>query len=195
MNWIWQTVLIFIVGTTFLRIGGRKSISQMTMPQTIIMISLGTLIIQPVTGLGLWTTFGVAALLVCALVITEIIQIKSDKLERIISGNAVAVIHEGQTVKPNLRKLRLTVDKLETRLRQQGIASINDVQSASLEVSGQLGYILKPEKQPATKEDIQKIMQLLNENRHLPTPNDTKAQNNIFSEATTEESSPPKYLQ
>lgn len=38
-NLIWQTVLIFVIGTFILRIGGRKSISQMTIPQTIIMIS------------------------------------------------------------------------------------------------------------------------------------------------------------
>lgn len=36
----------------------------------------------------------------------------------------------------NLRKLRLTVDKLEERLRQIGISSISDVEFATLETSG-----------------------------------------------------------
>jgi uncharacterized membrane protein YcaP (DUF421 family) len=46
---IWKTILIFIVGTALLRLGGRKSISQMTVPQVVVMIGLGTLLIQPVS--------------------------------------------------------------------------------------------------------------------------------------------------
>jgi uncharacterized membrane protein YcaP (DUF421 family) len=34
LNCIWQTILIFFVGTFILRVGGRKSISQMTISQT-----------------------------------------------------------------------------------------------------------------------------------------------------------------
>lgn len=63
LNWIWQSILIFIVGTFILRVGGRKSISQMTISQTIVMIGLGSLLIQPVTGKGLLITFVVAFIL------------------------------------------------------------------------------------------------------------------------------------
>ena len=49
---IWQTVGVIVIGTLLLRIAGRKSISQMTMAQVIVMIGLGTLIIQPITGNG-----------------------------------------------------------------------------------------------------------------------------------------------
>lgn len=76
---IGQTILIFIVGTLILRVSGRKSISQMTIPQTVIMIGIGTLLIQPVTGKGLWVTFGIAGLLVLSLLFTEYLQIKFDK--------------------------------------------------------------------------------------------------------------------
>lgn len=197
LNLIWQVILIFAVGTLFLRIGGRKSISQMTMPQTIIMVALGTLLIQPVTGHGLWTTFGVAAVLIAALVITEYIQIKSDKMESIISGKSVAVIQNGAINEKNLKKLRLTADKLETRLRQVGITSIGDVEMATLEVSGQLGYTLKPEKQPATKEDIQQLIQAIQNGNYIFSNSHSQAQENIFTEVANKGSStpPPEHLQ
>ncbi len=55
INWIWQTLLIFVVGVLLLRISGRRSISQMKIPETVIMmVAIGTLLIQPVTGKGLW---------------------------------------------------------------------------------------------------------------------------------------------
>jgi len=195
LNLIWQTILIFIVGTIFLRIGGRKTISQMTIPQTVMMIALGTLLIQPVTTKGLGATFVTAGVLVLSLILTEYIQLKFDKAETAISGKAVPVIQNGSLMENNLKKLRLTVDKLEERLRQVGVTSIQDVQYATLESNGLLGYTLKPEKQPATKEDIQNLMMLIQNGQLLNTNNQT--QHNIFSETLNENSDDdlPKHLQ
>src|SRR4051812_30298618 len=101
LNLIWKTILIFIVGTIILRIGGRKTISQMTIPQTVIMIAIGTLLIQPVSGRGLGTTFVIAGLLVLCLIITEFIQLKFDHAETAISGKAITVIENGMLSENN----------------------------------------------------------------------------------------------
>ena len=156
VNLIWQTLLIFIVGTIILRIGGRKTISQMTIPQTVMMITIGTLLIQPVADQGLWTTFAIAVILVICLVITEFIQLKFDNAETAISGKAVPVIENGTLIENNLKKLRLPVDKLEQQLRQAGISNIRDVQYATLESNGQLGYTLKSEKTACHKRGYSK---------------------------------------
>ncbi len=194
LNLIWQTLLIFIVGTIYLRISGRKTISQMTIPQTVIMIAIGTLLIQPVSGRGLWATFGIAGILVLSLILTEYIQLKFDKAETAISGKAVPVIQNGVSIENNLAKLRLTVDKLEERLRQVGITSINDVQYATIESNGQLGYTLKPQKQPATKEDIQNLIMIIQNGQPLNTQNST--QDNIFTETLSKnDDNIPKHLQ
>jgi len=202
LSWIWHAILIFIVGTIILRIGGRKSISQMTIGQTIVMIGLGSLLIQPVSGKGLLVTFAVALLLTLLLVITEYIEIKVDILETVFSGKAVIVIENGEVNIKNLKKLRLSIDKLETRLRQAGISSIDDVQYATIEVSGQLGYELKDHKKPLTKGDLMMLMEEislikqavrsgmgydpnLNQNLNLKSnqnQNQNQNQNNIFSE-------------
>lgn len=180
LNLIWQTLLIFIVGTIYLRISGRKTISQMTIPQTVIMIAIGTLLIQPVSGRGLWTTFGIAGILVLSLILAEYIQLKFNKTETFITGKAVPVIQNGMLMENNLKKLRLTVDKLEERLRQVGITSIQDVQYATIESNGQLGYTLVPKKQPATKEDIQNLIMIIQNKEQLNT--NIQTQHNIFTE-------------
>ncbi len=158
LSWIWKAILIFFVGTLILRIGGRKSISQMTISQTIVMIGLGSLLIQPVSGKGLFVTFAVASLLTIMMIITEYLEIKVDALETFFSGKAVVVIKNGQLNINNLRKLRLSIDRLETRMRQAGISSLEDIQNATIEVSGQLGYELKENKKPVTKEDFALLM-------------------------------------
>ena len=194
-NLIWQTILIFIVGTFYLRVSGRKTISQMTIPQTVLVIAIGTLLIDPVTRKGFWATFFLARILVFILILTEYIQLKFDKAETVISGKAVPVIENGALLVANMKKLRLTVDKLEERLRQVGITSIEDVQYATIESNGQLGYTLKPEKQPATKEDIQNLIALIQTGKTLDMNNETKQ--NIFVETITKKNTHevPKKLQ
>ncbi len=158
IHWLLQTILIFYVGTFILRIGGRKSISQMTISQTVVMIGLGSLLIQPITGNGLLITFIAALVLSVLMILTEYLEVKVDFIETFFSGKAVMVIENGELNIRNLKKLRLPVDKLETRLRQSGISSIEDVKNATIEVSGQLGYELKDNKKPLTKEDFNMLM-------------------------------------
>ncbi len=185
LNWIWQSILIFIVGTFILRIGGRKSISQMTISQTIVMIGLGSLLIQPVSGKGLLVTFLAAGILTILMIITEYLEIKIDFLETMFSGKAVIVIENGKPNIKNLKKLRMSIDRLETRLRQSGISSIEDVQYATIEVSGQLGYELKNNRRPINQEDFIKLMSEIYElksmisNKAKPESNEN---NNIFKE-------------
>lgn len=50
MDWIWKSVLLVLIGMILLRIAGRKSISQMSVATTVIMISIGTTIVQPIAN-------------------------------------------------------------------------------------------------------------------------------------------------
>lgn len=169
MDWsyLWKAVLIVIAGTLLLRIAGRKSISQMTLAQTVIMIGIGTLLIQPVSGHNLWETLLIGALLVMTLILMEYAQLKSDLIERFISGRSKVLIQNGVVDEKMLRKLRLTVDQLEIQLRQKSIANVSDVQFATLEPSGQIGYILTPSARPANGADIDRLTAEIYELRKL----------------------------
>lgn len=157
-SWFWKTFVIFFVGKFILKIGGRKAISQMTITQIIVMIGIGNILIQPIADNKVSETLFVSLFFTCLMVVTEFIEVKSDLFEKISSGKAQIIIQEGQPVLKNLKKLRMTIDRLETRLRQEGITAIEDVKYATIEVNGQLGYELKEEKKPLTKEDFITIM-------------------------------------
>lgn len=185
LSWIWKSTLIFIVGTFILRIGGRKSISQMTISQTIVMIGLGSLLIEPVAGKGLLITFLAAFMLTILMIITEYFEVKIDFLENLFSGKSVIVIENGKPNIENLKSLRMTIDRLETRLRQAGISSIEDVKNATIEVSGQLGYELNDNKKPLTQEDFIKLMDEITNFKVMfnsESNHKTNEGNNIFSE-------------
>ncbi|MCM3440626.1 DUF421 domain-containing protein [Metabacillus halosaccharovorans] len=159
LNLIWKSVVIVIGGTILLRVAGRKSISQMTLSQVVIMIGIGSLLVQPLVGKNVWNTLFVGLTLVLTLVIIEYSQIKSDKLEKFISGKSKVLIDNGKLQTDQLKKLRLSVDLLEMKLRQSSVTNMNDVQYATLEPNGQVGFELKENKKTATKEDITFIME------------------------------------
>lgn len=184
-NWFLKSFIIFVVGNFILRIGGRKSISQMTISQTIVMIGLGSLLVQPIAEKGLSITFGSAFALVLFMIISEFLQLKLDSLETLFSGKAILVIEDGIVNLENLQKLRLTIDNLETRLRQTGINSIEDVKHATIEVSGQLGYELQDHKKPISREDLIMIMNEIPEFKNkisLNTLSNNQSSTNIFEE-------------
>lgn len=58
-----------------------------------------------------------------------------------------------------VKKLRLSVDLLEMKLRQSNVNKMEDVQYATLEPNGQIGFELKENKKPATKDDINMMLQ------------------------------------
>lgn len=86
----------------------------------------------------------------------------------------------------------MSVDRLETRLRQSGVTSIDDVKYATIEVSGLLGYELKEEKKHMTKADFNSLMKEISEIKQALGMNETKQakqskNNNIFKEIKTKE--------
>ncbi|MGD7045900.1 DUF421 domain-containing protein [Jeotgalibacillus proteolyticus] len=206
MEWdlLWKAVIIVLGGTFLLRFAGRKSISQMTLTQTVIMIGIGSLLIQPLAGENIWTTLMVGAVLVVTLVGMEFFQIKSDGVEKVITGKSKIIVENGHLHEKNLRKLRLTVDQLEMKLRQQNVSKITDVKWATLEPNGQVGFELKKDAKPITAAEFQLLQQKLDQiMQHLGIVSDAKEQStegaaqDLFSEIHEQEHSvnPPRHLQ
>ncbi|MHA6487937.1 DUF421 domain-containing protein [Bacillus cabrialesii] len=181
-NFIWKSIVVVAGGVLILRLAGRKSVSQLTVAQTVMMIAVGSLIIQPVGNRNIWITMVITFLMVFTLLFIEYIVLKSDTLETFIYGKSLTVVENGEVNERNLKKLRLTVDMLEVRLRQQNIQHLADLQWATIESNGQLGYMLKSEKQSATKEDIQMLKSLIESHHSKPSNESEKPANNIFTE-------------
>ncbi|MEW9503316.1 DUF421 domain-containing protein [Jeotgalibacillus marinus] len=205
LDWIWKSVLIVMGGTFLLRFAGRKSISQMTLAQMVITIEIGSLLVQPFTGKSVWTTLGVGGILVLTLIVMEYLQMKSDGVEKLITGKSKIVIENGMLNEKNLMKLRVTVDQLEMILRLQNVSKISDVKWATLEPNGHVGCELKEEAKPVTnkefqslQQDIQQLKQLFNLNSSPVQQQDQSTnEQDLFSEvdSNSHKIDPPKHLQ
>ena len=207
-NLIWKAIIVVVGGTLLLRVAGRKSISQMTLAQVVIMVGIGSLLVQPIVGKNIWTTLVVGLTLVLTLLVMEYVQVKANPLEKFITGSSKVVIENGELQVDRLKKLRLTVDQLEMKLRQNSVTNIKDVAYATIEPNGQLGFELKQQKQPATKEDMnnlrlelmalkQQLSQLGTQSPNIANNSAPAMQEDIFSEVSQQghTDDPPQQLQ
>ncbi|WP_174495162.1 DUF421 domain-containing protein [Salirhabdus euzebyi] len=187
MSLIWNSLLLVFAGVLLLRIAGRKSISQMTLAQTVVMISIGSIIIQPIVETSVARTLVATAIFILALIIMEYLQLKFNVIEKFISGKSKIMVKDGNINVKEMRKMRFTVDQLEMRLRQQGISSFSDVKTVTLEPNGQIGYELVEDAKPLTVREFKKLMNMYDEQ-----PANSK---NIFEEISDpQEQENPKNL-
>ncbi|WP_129691721.1 DUF421 domain-containing protein [Gottfriedia acidiceleris] len=161
LDFVWKAVLIVIMGTLLLRVAGRNSISKLTVSELVLMSTIGPLLSRPIENKGIWTSFGVASILILTVFVLQFLKLKLDPLEILLTGKSTIIIEDGILNIENMKNTRLTTENLKMRLHQLGITSIEDVAWASLEANGQIGYKLKPNSQPATKQDIQNLVRLI----------------------------------
>ena len=156
-----KAVLIIIMGTLLLRIAGRSSISKLSVSELVLMSTIGPLLSRPIENKGIWTSFGIASILILTVFMFQFLRLKFNSIELLLTGKPIIVIEDGILNIGNMKKARITTNNLKMRLHQLGITSIDDVASATLEANGQIGYKLKPTSQPATKQDIQNLVRLI----------------------------------
>ncbi|WP_260510292.1 DUF421 domain-containing protein [Paenibacillus typhae] len=157
-NEVWKALVLIIFGMLLLRLAGRKSISQMTIPTTIAMISIGTIIVEPIADHHILITMTAAAVFIAVLIGVEWLQLRWSLFQRLVKGRAVIVIQDGVVQVQNLKKLRLTIEALEMNLRQEGIPRISDVKTATFEPNGMIGYELSDAAKPVTLAQVEELL-------------------------------------
>lgn len=158
---VWRSAVIILAGMLLLRFSGRKSVSQMTVPTTIIMVSIGTVLVQPIAKKSIWLALIAATTFVLILHVVEFLQVKWDWMERTLKGKSKTVIYQGQVQMKELNKLRVSLDQLEMALRLKGISRIQDVKTATIEPNGQLGYELFDKNRPITLAQMEELLTTL----------------------------------
>ncbi len=161
LDFVWKAVLIVFMGTLLLKIAGRNSISKLTVTEIVLMSTIGPLLSRPIENKSIWTSLGVASILILIVIVFQFLKIKYKPFELLLTGRSIVIIEDGNLILENMKKIRLTSENLIMRLHQLGITSIEDVAWATLETNGQIGYKLKPYLQPATKQDIQNLVRLI----------------------------------
>ncbi|WP_079912487.1 DUF421 domain-containing protein [Paenibacillus sp. 32352] len=178
-NFIWEAMTVLLVCFCLQRALGKKTVSEMTGLEIITLLSMASMIGHAVDGQGLWQTVVTLCIFVSLLLTVQFLAVQFDWVEKWFMGKSTLVIQDGQIVATNLKKLRLSVDQLEARLREKGISSISDIKTATMEISGQIGYEWMKHAKPLTVGEFEKFVLSL---QPMQQPQQNTQQETLFDE-------------
>jgi uncharacterized membrane protein YcaP (DUF421 family) len=153
---IFRTFLGFAMMLIYIRILGKKQLSELTFFNYVTGIALGNMagdmvihrdvkLIDAIVGITLWS------------VITFIlgyINLKVPAARRIFNGEPAIVIKKGVILHDALAAHRINIDDLTMLLRNNNVFSVTEVDYAILEVNGQLSILKKPGLETVTRKDM-----------------------------------------
>ena len=159
MEFVWllltslgSLVLLFLL----CKLMGNKQISQLSMFDYIIGISIGSIAAEMATELES-PAKPALAMVVYALVAFSIsvLTSRSVRARKIFTGKPILLMDGGVIFRKNFQKARLDLSDFLTLCRIQGYHNIADVQTAILEENGTISFLPKAEARPVQPRDLQ----------------------------------------
>ena len=150
------TALLSIVVLFLLaKLMGTKQVSQMTMFDYVVGITIGSVaaelateLEEPAKPLTALIIYGVVAVLI------SILTNKSVKARAVVTGKPLVLLENGVIYRENLKKARLDLNEFLTYCRIGGWFDLNQLQSAVLEHNGVVSFLPKETDRPATPTDL-----------------------------------------
>lgn len=137
------------------RINGNRQISEMTMFDYIIGISIGSIAAEMATELER-PLHSLVAMSVYALVsfLIAVITAKSLVLRRFLFGKSITLMRGGKLLWNNFKRAHLDINEFLMQCRTNGYFDISVINTAILEPSGKLSILPYPSDRPATPNDF-----------------------------------------
>lgn len=143
-----------------LRLLGKRQIGELEPIELVLTLLISDLAAVPMQDFGIPLLNGVipiATLLALSMLLSWG-SVRSIRLRRLICGSPTALILEGVVQQDAMRHNRFTLDELIEELRAQGVTDLTTVKYAVLETDGRLSVLLYPAHQPATPEQLGRVV-------------------------------------
>ena len=152
---ILTTLLSIVVIFLLAKLMGTKQVSQMTMFDYVVGITIGsvaaelaTALEEPVKPLTALILYGLVAVLI------SILTSKSIRARSMVTGKPLVLLETGVIYRKNLQKARLDLNEFLTYCRIGGWFDLNQLQAAVLEHNGIVSFLPKETDRPATPTDL-----------------------------------------
>jgi uncharacterized membrane protein YcaP (DUF421 family) len=145
MDIVIRATVAFVFILVLTRIVGRRELNSLEPFDLILLVTIGDLVQQGVTQndfsvTGLMLAVGTIGVLT---VVFSYLPWRFQRLRPILEGEPVILIQDGNVIKKNLRRNRLTQEEIAAEARTQQIDSFDQIRWAVLETSGKISFIEK----------------------------------------------------
>jgi uncharacterized membrane protein YcaP (DUF421 family) len=148
---ILRPVAVYFFLVVGLRLAGKRELAQLNPFDLVVLLTLSNTVQNAIIGDDNSVTGGVigaATLLLVNYLVVRFLY-RHEKVDRIVEGDSTVLIEHGKILKRKLAKELLTIPELEAAAHKQGLGSLREVESATLDPSGVICFIAR---EPAPEE-------------------------------------------
>jgi uncharacterized membrane protein YcaP (DUF421 family) len=140
-----RSIVLFAFVYLLMRVLGRRELSSLEPFDLILLVVLGDSIQQGLTQDDYSVTGAIIVISTIASlqVLTSLLNFRLPWVRRVLDGDPIVLIQDGELIENNIRRERITIEELAEQARGQQIASLSDVQWAVFEPSGSISFIPK----------------------------------------------------
>src|SRR5215212_4812294 len=145
MDIVLRAIVLYAFIVLVMRVIGRRELSSMTPFDLVLLIILGDAIQQGLTQDDYSVTGAILAVATIATlqVFTSFLSFRSTRARKVLEGEPIVLVDRGELVQRNLERERMTADEIADEMRQQQIASLDEVEWGILEANGAISFIKK----------------------------------------------------
>ena len=150
-----RTAILYLILIAVIRLMGKRQIGQMEPSEFVVTMLVANLAAIPMQDGGIPLLSGLVPILTVLGVemVLSVLSLRSIFVRRLLCGKPVILIENGRIIQNNLRRTSITLDELTGHLREKNVLSIDQVQYAILETSGDFSVFPYPKHLPATAKD------------------------------------------
>ena len=151
-----RTILFYFSLLLAVRIMGKREIGSLSAADLVVAILLAEMAIIPIEDPETSVFMGLIpiATIVTLEIVLSYTMLKSELIRRVIEGQPVVVIENGNIIPKAMKKMRYNVDELLSQLREKGYTNPNDIEIAIVENDGSISIIPKAQKRPIQPDDL-----------------------------------------
>lgn len=140
---IFRSTIIYLFIVAALRLFGKKELAQLSVIDLVFILLISNSVQNAMVGPDTSLVSGILAAGTLFMINTllKYFLFRSKRLNQIVQGHAVMLIHNGHIIQENLRREQMTYEELEAAVREHGVQNITDVNLAVLEVDGNISIL------------------------------------------------------
>ena len=124
---------------------GKRSLAELTPLDLLVIVVLGDFVQQGVTQEDMSVTGAVLSVSVFVFwtLLADLMGRRSQRADRLLAGEPVVVIRDGEPLLDRLRRERVSMTELEEAARVEGIGDLGSVEFGVLEADGKFSFVSK----------------------------------------------------
>jgi uncharacterized membrane protein YcaP (DUF421 family) len=138
-----RVAVVYLFLVVVLRISGKREVGQMSILELIVVLLISDAVQNSMVGDN--TTVWAGPIAVLTLLGLDyglnLLTQRSRGIRKAIEGEPRLIVRDGRVLRKALREEKLSVDEVETAVREHGLARLEDVREAILETDGSISVI------------------------------------------------------